>query len=717
MKPVPRPTLLAGLCCLLALQLPLPWLRAQPAPAANKPNIILINLDDADYELLSPDNLAVYYPHLGRFSRDGLHLANFHVTTPLCGPSRAALFTALYAHRNGIRTNDPFARRSNGFDGGMVAYRARGHFDNDLGTWMQAAGYRTMMVGKFLHSDTVDIVPRGWDDFYSSRGANYFATSRFTNATQSAGQAYIEPLSTYRTVKECDEALDLIDRHMARDNGQPFFLYLAPLAPHHQTPRSETGMIEERYRDLWPKALMPKDRDFQEADFSDKSTAIRDLPLLTKRQLSRIDEHYRERVVALKSVDDMFAALTGKLQQQGLADKTWILLTSDNGFSNGHHRMIGKGDPFDQSTHVPTYVLGPGVPAGETANHLLAHIDLAPTIVELAGGQVPDHVDGKSFAALLLEPQNHDPRSWRESVLIENWETRTLQNRDFNTAGLALRFFDSVYVEWASGSPEFYDLSSDPRQLQNLYDNLPAEEKESLAGKLMVTRSHPQEPITTISHPFRMNDVHGRLTPFQGMAECAGGVGGVDVVLRRFSDYRYWNGASWQTQPARLAADLANPGQILTSWSYAGIPAGQPADDLLGIQAIARGKRGNHDADPPWIIFRLDHSCPQAEIQQPETVGQIMEEFRIKGTASDEGEIDHVRLVIRNRDTGRYWNGHAWTNAWTFVRISVRRSGRWNYYQPGLAGSFDASVRAVDVSGNVQSPPARTSFRVHPIDE
>ena len=680
----------------------------------NSPNIILINLDDADVSMLSPESMAVHFPNLNRFATKGLRFTNLHVTTPLCGPSRAALFTACYAHNNGIKTNDPFSSRSNGFAGGMVDYGAQGFHENDVSVWMKNAGYRTMMIGKYLHGDTVDVVPEGWDDFYSSRGANYFGTARFTNQEKPEGKGYIEPKTTYRTTQEGTETLDLIERHVGRKSKQPFFLYLAPLAPHNHTPHDSLGMVEDRYKTHWANMQMPLSPDVQESDFSDKSTAIRELARLPERQYDLLSPRHRDRMLSMKSVDDMFGELIGTLEEHELLDNTYIILTSDNGFSNGHHRLIGKGDGFNRSTHVPTYILGPGVIAGSSNDQLIAHIDLAPTVVELAGGTVPPKIDGKSFAASIRNPDTFAEQPFRDAVLIENWETRMLHSGEFNTASTALRFKDSVYVEWANGSPEFYDLTADPYQIENQYDELSETRKLELRKALLERRSQVVAPTTTLSHPFRMNDIHGTREPFQGMAESGSGIASVYLTIRRLSDSKYWNGENWQWHPARLTTTVTNPGQSMTTWSYDTPLSNYPPDDLLEASAVAYDVNGKSDQTPNWVVFRMDHTRPDSEIVGPETDDLVIDSFGIKGTTEDEDAVDHVLLVIRNKATGEFWTGSGWTDKWTCFEHPVRRSGRWNYRIPEAVGNFYVSVRAVDRSGNVQSPPVSRQFTVAP---
>jgi len=442
--------------------------------AQKQPNIILINLDDADHEILSSENLSIYFPHLNRFATEGISFTNFHVTTPLCGPSRACLLLGQYAHHTGIRTNDHSVAYSNGFDGlGINEYESRGHAANDVSMWLKGAGYRTMMVGKFLHGDTIQAIPPGWGDFYATQGSAYFGCFRHTNKFDPLGDYFWEATDTYRTTQETNDALDLLDQHIARENNQPFFLYLNPFAPHAPGPNLGS-MIDPQYEQIWPGAL-------SEWNNSDKSTAIRNIQRLNALQVLWLNSHYRVRLISLKSVDDMFAAIMQKLEEQTL-DHTYIFLTSDNGFTHGHHRLMGKGDSFDRSTRVPMYLMGPGITGPAQANHLLAHIDIAPTIASLAQTDPPPEVDGISFEPLLYAPHEHDERDWRDAILIQNWEIRRSFGNSYNSASVALRMYDSIYTEWAEGSASYYDLSIAPHQLENRFDSLPESEKFILKG-------------------------------------------------------------------------------------------------------------------------------------------------------------------------------------------------------------------------------------------
>lgn len=688
-------------------------LQAQLTRSQTSPNIILINLDDADVDLLSPGNILTRYPHLSRFVNEGMQFTNFHATTPLCGPSRASLFRGQYAHNTGILSNDPNVSRSNGFQGGMKFYHDQGFLSDDISVWMQNAGYRTMMIGKFLHGSELPIVPEGWDDFFHYQGGNYFGTYRFTNEVHSGGFGEVMPTSTYRTELESADAVNLINRHVDRNDGKPFFMYLSPLAPHNESVETaDLGMISDYYRHWWTNLRMPRSPAIDEINYNDKTTALRNIERLDDNWNQLLDKRYRDRVLAMKSVDDMFGAIFNTLGNRGVADNTYIFLTSDNGMLLGHHRLFGKANCFNQATNVPTYVLGPGIQGGQQARHLLAQIDLAPTIVDLAGGQVPSFVDGKSFRPLLFNPTAFNELVWREALLIENWESRMFRGKLLHQGSNAVRFFDEVYAEWADGSTEYYDLSIDPWQIRNRHNQLSEANRSLFSNYLRLLKQSDDEPNVTISSPWEVNALIGRNDEISGMAQDDGGVGSVWLSIRRISDFYYWNGNDWQQTRVRVPATLTNPGHQLTTWRYGELPKMTSSEELVGVWPRVYDSNGKFNRTIPAQIFSIDYNRPESEVLTP-AFGAVMESSPlVTGTASDDRSVESIRLVVQNQTTATYFNGNEWQTDWTWVSVPVNEDGTWSYQVPETFGAVYVGSRAVDDSGNVQKPPGYTYFVV-----
>jgi arylsulfatase A-like enzyme len=431
------------------------------AAAQARPNLVLVVLDDLDTGAL------VGLPRVEqRLAREGLTFTHHFVSNPLCCPSRASLLTGLYTHNHGVRSNAlP--------EGGFGRFRAAGHEAASLAAWLHAAGYRTGLMGKYLndypHGADPTYVPPGWDDWHAvleDREADNFGywvndNGRVTRPAQ------------YQTDFLSARALAFIDA-AARRPAQPFFLYIAPAAPHAPSTPAP------RHVSLFATARAPRTASFNEADVSDKPTWLQEQPLLDARQLRRVDRFYRRRLQTLAAVDEAMEQLFARLEGRGLLANTFVFFTSDNGYLQGQHRFpSGKNAPYEESVRVPLLVRGPGVAAGARRAHLVANLDCAPTLLELAGLAVPTTLDGRSFAGLLsaAAPQ---PESWRQALLLE----RQRSGDPFPIpAWRGVRTLNEAYFEYESGERETYDLRRDPEQLDGRM-RLGAERMRALAARL-----------------------------------------------------------------------------------------------------------------------------------------------------------------------------------------------------------------------------------------
>ena len=182
--------------------------------------------------------------------------------------------------------------------------------------------------------------------------------------------------------------------------GQPFFLYVAPFAPH------APATPAPRHAEAFPDPAAPRVPSFGEADVGDKPAWVRDQVEIGPDEAALIDAHHGLRMRSLLAVDDLVATVMDALSASGALEDTYVFFTSDNGFHLGEHRIgYGKRTPYEEAIRVPLLVRGPGVPAGRVVEELALNVDLAPTFAELAGVAAPDFVDGRSLVPLLRGDQ------------------------------------------------------------------------------------------------------------------------------------------------------------------------------------------------------------------------------------------------------------------------------------------------------------------------
>jgi arylsulfatase A-like enzyme len=440
------------------------------AAQVERPNIILIVLDDLDTEVVSQ-----MQEFQDAVVNQAATFANYVVTTPLCGPSRASLLRGQYAHNHGMLGN-------NGPAGGFLTFHQLGREESTLATWLQDAGYRTALVGKYLNGYPRDVgqryIPPGWDEWYgtTSKRSLYYGFTLNQNGTV---VDYGDGPDDYETDVLAAKATDFVGR--SSGGSSPFFLYVAPLAPH--APATSAPRYAERFADV--KFTRPPDHN--EADVSDKPAWLREAPVLTDEQIGQVDENQRKRLRSLLPVLDLIAGITDRLRVRGSIENTYIFLTSDNGWFAGEHRLgVGKQAPYEESIRVPFMAWGAGMPAGQRIDDLCLNIDVAPTIAELAGVTPPAFVDGRSFAPLLRGASQPSSRQTALAELLTP-AAETDSQPDVEGASApgeaaknvppyrALRTVAASFVEYETGERELYDLRKDPFQLINLvHDAEPA---------------------------------------------------------------------------------------------------------------------------------------------------------------------------------------------------------------------------------------------------
>ena len=311
------------------------------------PNIVLILTDDMRLDELE------YMPKTQSLIVDeGVTYSNAFVTTSQCCPSRASILRGQYVHNHGVWSNAPP-------EGGYETFESQGYEASTIATWLQDAGYNAALIGKYLNgyptSGQRRYVPPGWDEWYAKFGGGYYDYSLNENGTGVVSYGSTE--QDYSTDVLLDKAHDLIKR--SAGYSQPFFMYLAPNAPHDpyvSAPRHE-GMFED--------VQAPRPPSFDESDVSDKPLWVNSRSRLSADEEEQIDQVFRERLRMLQAVDDMVEGVVSELTAQGELDDTYIFFTSDNGYHLGEHRILEeKNTPYEESIKVPLAVRGPGIPPG-----------------------------------------------------------------------------------------------------------------------------------------------------------------------------------------------------------------------------------------------------------------------------------------------------------------------------------------------------------------
>jgi arylsulfatase A-like enzyme len=407
-------------------------------------NIVLVLADDLDVRT------AAALPRLpSLIGQHGISFQRAYVTQSQCAPSRASILTGRYPHNHGVVDNT-------GPRGGFGAFRAAE--TSTLATWLRAGGYRTAMVGKYMNgypaAAAPDYVAPGWDawhaqltDLSADHYVNYWLNE---NGTVNAFGAHE---SDYETDVLADRAVGFIEKSVAEH--KPFFLYLAPDAPHLP------AIPAARHATQMAGYSMPATPSFNEADVSDKPAFIRNAPLLDAREVRKLGQTQLARMRTMLSVEDMLEQVLTVLSANGVLDDTYVIFTSDNGLMLGEHRLVTtKNVGYEESIRVPLIVMGPGISAATVdEDHPVMNIDLAPTIAELAGLPVPASVDGRSLVPLLGGQAVAD---WRRDAMSESFSY---------TGGVTatLRTAEYAYTDLESDERELYDMRTDPYQMASLH--------------------------------------------------------------------------------------------------------------------------------------------------------------------------------------------------------------------------------------------------------
>ncbi len=401
-----------------------------------KPNIIFLLTDDHRWDCMSvKGHPFLKTPNMDRIANEGVLFNNAFVTTSLCSPSRASFLTGQYASVHGVKNNSTLWNEQKNVT--FLQHLKKATYDTAfIGKWHMPGGQLPQLPG-------VDL----FVSFTRKDGqGDYWDCPLFVNHEPVVNR------KRYITEELTDYAIDFVKT----DRENPFCLYLSHKAVHHdwKPPKHLKGMFDEA--DL--SHLAPE---------SDKYNTWTNLNWL-EGTMSNMHDTYKRYCECLVSVDEQIGRLLSVLEQKNILDDTVIVYAGDNGYMWGEHRLYAKHYPYEESIRVPYMIRAPknfsGKP-GRRIDQMILNIDLAPTLLEIAGIPVPDSMQGESFLPILKDEKHTGRESWVYELF-----------RDFPFGGRvpphkALRTERYKYVEWGlckTDEPELYDLEVDPREMNNL---------------------------------------------------------------------------------------------------------------------------------------------------------------------------------------------------------------------------------------------------------
>ncbi|WP_164103092.1 sulfatase family protein [Candidatus Laterigemmans baculatus] len=426
--------------------------RAAPTAGAEppRPHVVFILVDDLRHDVFSwMDHPFIETPHIDALARRGAVFHNAMVTTSLCSPARATFLTGQYMHRHGVVDNQtPIPEGTATFP-----------------QILQQAGYETAFIGKWHMGGSSDAPRPGFDHWVSFRGQGTYSP----DGQQLNVDGRRVPRRSYMTDELTEYAIDWLD---GRSAEQPFMLYLSHKGVH--------GLYEPapRHRGKYQDASWSHPNSMAEgaAEKSGKPMWVQDQRNSWHgveypyhgRSGETIGEMYRHYCEMVLSIDESVGRVVEKLRAAGLDRDTLIIFTSDGGHLWGEHGLIDKRCAYEPSIRIPLIATYPAmVPAGTQIDALTANVDVAPTLLELAGVEPPATMHGRSVRGMLAG--DGVPEDWREELLYEYyWEWNFPQTPTmFALRGPRFKLIQ-YYGIW--DRDEFYDLAHDPQESRNLID-------------------------------------------------------------------------------------------------------------------------------------------------------------------------------------------------------------------------------------------------------
>lgn len=461
--------------------------QAETSTSKTRPNIIIYIADQFRWDCVSAYGLNPMQvtPHLDGVAARGVAFQNAVTNQPLCSPSRACLFTGMYATQTGVWT----LTDSNV---GMKPDTAT------LATLLRSAGYTANYIGKWhlapgSHDQpkTLGFVPReyrgGFLDLWEGANVLELTSHPYEGTIWNGDGEAMHFQDTYRVDYLTDRAVKFLQQKQEK----PFLLVVSQLEPHFQNDLNAFAP-PKGYRERYINPFIPQDLKFFPGDWDEQ-----------------LPNYYGD----IKSIDNSVGTILKTLDEQGITDNTIFLFLSDHGCHFRTRNEEYKRSPHESSIHIPLLAQGPGFDQARMVRELVSMIDITPTLLDAAGVKVPASMMGKSLLPLVRDPAAR--RAWRQEALIQISQSmvgRALRTDQWTycVADPSLsgdHAFSRNYVEY-----QMYNLASDPHQLLNLAgrrdvpklvhdlgERVDEEVADHLRQRLLALMSEAGDPPATIS--------------------------------------------------------------------------------------------------------------------------------------------------------------------------------------------------------------------------
>ena len=438
--------------------------------ATEKPNVLLIMVDDMNTMLSTYGDTQVKTPNLEKLKANGIQFNRAYVQYPQCTASRASMLTGLYPGQNGVT-------------------QLRQHFRNYV-PWVKTLpqvfkenGYYTARVGKIFHYDVPREMgtdgmddPISWIDKYNPVGIDrtdhkktkWLGPRKPKDKWGGGAISWIRAGGSSQEHTDgiaTQQAIKILDSKHPKKTGDPFFLAVGYFRPH--VPFG----APEKFFDLYPveKIKFIKD-DLKDRD-DIPTAALSDDHHTLKMTDDQRREAYQAYFASISFVDEQIGALLAHLELLNLTKSTIVVFVSDHGFLMGQHGLWQKKNLFEESVRTPLIIASPFTHINSNESDALVEIiDIYPTILELTGIAIPKHASGISFTHLLENPD----QKFRESAFSQTDSKAGKTRPGFpKVVGYSIRTDRFRYTEWGSTEygAELYDHSNDKNELNNLISN------------------------------------------------------------------------------------------------------------------------------------------------------------------------------------------------------------------------------------------------------